>query len=479
MRAILQSGEGIHFPTATVTGILEDTTYRATEIAPWLSTGLAVVFGLVCIVIAVGDRGLRSSATLLAGAGAAVVGWLVFANPGHLATAGDVFSRQYKSIAACASAGAAAVGLGIAAAARFRLTAAARTVVSVRLVILTTTAGVILLAAATGNRLALGTPNQSLPVIKKVGHWRGHAGFAQPLDAALAAPHWEWRGLFNLDRVFVPNVVPDPEAKLLGWSCDSCTSTLKPQVPGEHAVTVGGRAGRIAFEQALTFTAIEESGNPLWPLRVGERHVFGLAHHARGVEGGWAVAMTAGMKHLTPKHGSITVDDANMSVSVVRTEMHEGFRHFVLEVRDAGTVRALLVMAEGGETWLVPEGGRKRVPFVSTHRKEEGSARFSCHFADEASLPFDTCASGIEPSIPVRGPVSGIKSTDRSVGEDVGAIAAAIVSLGAVVAGNGAYEEYCYQSATPGTGETMPVAKDSSEESERPYVPALVACPPR
>jgi hypothetical protein len=465
-------------PSVTVTAILEETTYRATEIVPSLSAGLAIAFGVLLLVVSIADRGLRNSVTLLPAAGAALLAWMALRDPGYFATAGDLFSARYSATAACAGAGAAGIALGIAAMARFRLSGAARTRVSSHLAVGASILGAVFFAASVGNRLSLGDPRQALPCVVAKGSWRGHAGFARPLEAVLAAPNWESHGFLNLQRAFVPRVVSETESKLRGWSCDTCQVTIPPSSPGEHTVTVRGLAGRITFEQELAFTAIEESGNPLWPLRVGERHVFGLAHHERGREGGWAVAISAGMKHLKPEHGAIHVDDGSLSVSVVRTEMREGFRHFVLDVRDAKGSRTLRVMADGGETWLVPEDGRKRVPFVSTFKKGERSGLFVCHFAEEASLPLNTCASGTDPSAPVAGPVSGTKSAERSTGQELGATAAALLTFGMIVPGNGAYEEYCYQSASPGTGESMPVAPSPPGDSD-PFIPQFVACPPR
>lgn len=456
----------------TIDGVLEGTRFHASEAVPWLSTRLGVIVGVGTTIFAFADRRIRSAGTIASATAAAMITWMLIADGELVATAGEVFAAQYQAAYACAAAGAAALCLGLIARVR-RNESIAATVVGV--------CGALLFASAIANRLSLGDPFQKLPVVMPIGSWRGHADFPQQLKAGLAIPKWQPVDIFKTGRgEFTPTIAADGELEPLGWSCGNCETAMTPNDPRAYDITVRGRAGRIAFERTLRFTAIRELGNPLWPMRVGERRVFGLAHHARGHDGGWLPALATGnANHLATRAGDVKVEHARLVITVVRTEMRDGFRHFILEVTENSRVRRLAVMGEANETWLAPADGGPNVEFIHNYGRPLARGVYQCYFAKKAALPFFACS---DPRGLVPGPVSGARSDQEVTSDDVIDALVPLFTIGAVVPGDKSYDEYCYEGATAGTGDAMGIDKAAAaivtgQLDDVVTVPVIVTCP--
>jgi hypothetical protein len=467
--------------------VFEHTAYHVSTPHAWLTTTVA---GMLMLALAVGAGALRrfgAVAALVPSAAIAFVSWHVLRSSSAAGTAGRYFADRYDAVAASGAAGAGALvfgGAGIAWLVWKARSGAPPSVAAAPMVIfpLALGAGIALLVFALRIRLALGPPAQPLPVVVKEGAWMGHTRFVHAPRASLSEPTRRSFWSPGNERAPQPTAVDEETARANGWICETCEAMLEPDRPGEVVVPVRGRAGVVRFEAKPTFTAIDESGSPLWPMRVGERHVFGLAHHAMGAEGGWGVAIAEGTGHLAPRRGMTRVERAHLVLTVTGTEMREGFRHFQLEIAEGGARRTIRVVGEGGETWLRLDSG-ERVPLLrSPSARTKGL--FACHFAESVGLRLSTCSDGTDARAPVAGPVSGIARSENTAGQDLTRWLVAAASLGAIAPGHGAYDEYCYETAESGGGEIMrverpPPPEPSQEPSHGSGGLPFVACPER
>jgi hypothetical protein len=227
---------------------------------------------------------------------------------------------------------------------------------------------------------------------------------------------------------------------------------VHPTTVGATGVVVHGHAGRVRFERRLEFTGLREQGNALWPMRVGERHVFAVQTSRGESAGGWAVAIADGAHALVPHSlGAPTVRPHIAEVRVVRTMMKDGLRHFVLELaREGRETQSFEVYALDGETWLEREDNLPPAKLIEAHHvPSEGAYR-----CEILGMPFSLCNAGGDRRFKVPGPIGGtIESSD-----DGKSLLVTLLTLGAVAPGSGPESHWCLESAESGDGDSMPVA---------------------
>jgi hypothetical protein len=431
--------------TATFEGTNYATTVPFATPLPWLYGG-SVIALVACIVVTRRARYLLPIAAAFAAALGALLAYGV-GSSGYL-TMGGMFPTAYSDLAlagACAGAcvGSAATALSIAARTAERPSRVALSVMLAALAFsLVTAAGTVL------RRRALGPRDTRLPFIIATGRWRGHAGFTHDVKASFAVP--SWTGFFG--GTLTPVEVVDADARGWDWICDDCVTSVHPESRGPAGVVIHGHVGRVQLERRLEFTALAELGNAQWPLQVGEHRVLAIQSSRGSTTGGWAAALADGAHSLVPHElGPPKVKSHAAEVRVLRTEMRDGLRRWVIELTMPDEQPSTIeVYALDGQTWVEREHGDP-IPFIEDHGVVESGA----YYCKIVGLPFTVCNAGNDDHFPLRGPIAG------SISGDSGAqsVLVTLLTLGAVAPGSGPEQHYCFESGEVGTGETMPVGE--------------------
>jgi hypothetical protein len=450
--------------TADVTAAFEGTSYTITlphaAMRPVFCIASLVV-AAACIVAARRGRIFMPLGALI---GAAVGAALVygFTSAPYLST-GTMFADAYLDAAIAAACGGAALGtaaLAIALSPRGD-GAERRARIATAVAAVTVATGLATAAIAIRQRLVLGPRSTELPLVMRTGRWRGHAGFTHDVRAVFGRPGWT--GFFR--TTFSPIELTSEDAGARGFLCDDCEQKVHPTTAGATGVVVHAHVRRVRIERRLEFDALVEKGNPLWPLRVGERHVFAIQSSPRESTGGWATAIADGARSLVPHAtGGPTVERHQEELFVARTVMKGGLRHFVIEVSQPDEPPATIeVYALDGETWVAHDDGddsRERL-FEPRAVPTEGA-----YYCSVARLPFTICNAGGDSHFKVMGPIGGNISGDSGLQ----GLAVTLLTLGAVAPGRGPESHYCLESAEPGAGDEMPVANEPPPDTRQTAV---------
>jgi hypothetical protein len=440
--------------TTELTAAYEGTTYTIAlpqaAAHSWFC-GASIAFAIVCMVVARRRWFLVPIGAIVAAAIGGVATWS-FPRSAPSLSIGALFAAAYEQAgvtAACGAAGLVAATIAMVVAPRAapdatKLRARAPYVITgVAMAIAFMTLGL-----AIRQRVLLGSTKTQLPLMMTTGRWSGHVGYDHEVHAALGEP--TWTGFFR--TTLSQRELTADEWRARGWECDDdCRATVHPTTVGATSVLVHGHAGRVRYERRLEFTGLRELGNALWPMRVGERHVFALQSSRGQSTGGWAVAIADGAHALVPHElGGPSVQPHVAELRVARTMMKDGLRHFVVEVtREGEPPFSLEVYALDGETW-VERDGFSAVKLIEAHHVPSEGA----YYCELRGLPFSICNAGGDRRFHVMGPVGGMVS-----GGDSGkGLLITFLTLGAVAPGSGPESHYCLESAESGDGESMPVA---------------------